>query len=103
MGYSPIIDQGRPRSQKPKRREKTKENKENLAVTSTDEDVFALPAPRTPVCGRKAARPNRTVPTTPNNNVTNRDKNRGELSSQISVTSHCTNFKKKYYIVLSLL
>lgn len=77
------MDQGRPRPQKPDRRERTKENKENLAVTSADGDLFALPAPRTPVCGRKAARTNKTVATTPNNNIANSDTNRGELNHLI--------------------
>ncbi|XP_052413872.1 maternal embryonic leucine zipper kinase [Carassius gibelio] len=65
--YSPIIEQGRPRQQKPERRERTRENKENLAVTGTDGDLFALPAPRTPMSSRKT-KSNRNVATTPNNN-----------------------------------
>ncbi|KAI7810637.1 maternal embryonic leucine zipper kinase [Triplophysa rosa] len=80
-GHSPYMDQGRPRPQKPEKRERTKENKENLAVTSADGDIFALPAPRTPVSGRKAARVNRTLATTPNNNITNNDTNRGAASA----------------------
>uniref|UniRef100_A0A9J7Z5Z4 Maternal embryonic leucine zipper kinase n=1 Tax=Cyprinus carpio carpio TaxID=630221 RepID=A0A9J7Z5Z4_CYPCA len=68
MCYSPIIEQGRPRQQKPERRERTRENKENLAVTGTDGDVFALPAPRTPMSSRKT-KSNRNVATTPNNNI----------------------------------
>uniref|UniRef100_A0A8C2CR70 Maternal embryonic leucine zipper kinase n=1 Tax=Cyprinus carpio TaxID=7962 RepID=A0A8C2CR70_CYPCA len=68
MCYSPIIEQGRPRQQKPERRDRTRENKENLAVTGTDGDVFALPAPRTPMSSRKT-KSNRNVATTPNNNI----------------------------------
>uniref|UniRef100_A0A8C1JMF9 Maternal embryonic leucine zipper kinase n=1 Tax=Cyprinus carpio TaxID=7962 RepID=A0A8C1JMF9_CYPCA len=68
MCNSPLIEQGRPRQQKPERRERTRENKENLAVTGTDGDVFALPAPRTPMSSRKT-KSNRNVATTPNNNI----------------------------------
>lgn len=85
------MDQGRNRPPKPEKRERTKENKENLAVTSADGDVFALPAPRTPVCGRKAGRANRTLATTPNNNITNNDTNRGELN-QLNTEYHLCNF-----------
>uniref|UniRef100_A0A671K9N0 Maternal embryonic leucine zipper kinase n=1 Tax=Sinocyclocheilus anshuiensis TaxID=1608454 RepID=A0A671K9N0_9TELE len=81
MGYSPITEQGRPRRQKPERRERTRENKENLAVTATDGDVFALPAPRTPMSSRKT-KSNRNVATTPNNNITttSSDANKGEFA-----------------------
>ncbi|KAL0203903.1 hypothetical protein M9458_001921, partial [Cirrhinus mrigala] len=74
IGYSPIIEQGRPRQQKPERRDRTRENKENLAVTGTDGDVFALPAPRTPMSSRKT-KSNRNVATTPNNNITTASSN----------------------------
>uniref|UniRef100_A0A8C2Q2P4 Maternal embryonic leucine zipper kinase n=1 Tax=Cyprinus carpio TaxID=7962 RepID=A0A8C2Q2P4_CYPCA len=88
IGYSPIIEQGRPRQQKPERRDRTRENKENLAVTGTDGDVFALPAPRTPMCSRKT-KSNRNVATTPNNNITttSSDAKKGELDNE-SVEHH---------------
>uniref|UniRef100_A0A672MGZ6 Maternal embryonic leucine zipper kinase n=1 Tax=Sinocyclocheilus grahami TaxID=75366 RepID=A0A672MGZ6_SINGR len=88
IGYSPIIEQGRPRQQKPERRDRTRQNKENLAVTGTDGDVFALPAPRTPMCSRKT-KSNRNVATTPNNNITttSSDANKGELDNE-SVEHH---------------
>ncbi|XP_051983181.1 maternal embryonic leucine zipper kinase [Xyrauchen texanus] len=77
IGHSPFIDQGRPRPHKPETRDGMRENKENLAMTSTNGDVFALPPPRTPMCSRKA-RHNRTKATTPNN-ITNMssDSNKG--------------------------
>uniref|UniRef100_A0A8C2H4A1 Maternal embryonic leucine zipper kinase n=1 Tax=Cyprinus carpio TaxID=7962 RepID=A0A8C2H4A1_CYPCA len=83
MCYSPIIEQGRPRQQKPERRDRTRENKENLAVTGTDGDVFALPAPRTPMSSRKT-KSNRNVATTPNNNIisTSSNANKGELDNE---------------------
>lgn len=83
IGQSPIIERGKPRPQKPERRDRTRENKENLAVNSSDRDVFALPAPRTPMSSRKATRSNRTVATTPNNNIinTSSDTNRGAASA----------------------
>uniref|UniRef100_A0A8C2GT37 Maternal embryonic leucine zipper kinase n=1 Tax=Cyprinus carpio TaxID=7962 RepID=A0A8C2GT37_CYPCA len=88
IGYSPITEQGRPRQQKPERRDRTRENKENLAVTGTDGDVFALPAPRTPMCSRKT-KSNRNVATTPNNNITttSSDAKKGELDNE-SVEHH---------------
>ncbi|XP_051994229.1 maternal embryonic leucine zipper kinase-like [Xyrauchen texanus] len=86
IGHSPFIDQGRPCPLKPERRDGTRENKENLAVTSADGDGFALPAPRTPMCSRKA-RTNRTA-TTPNNNITNTssDPNKGVGSASKEVS-----------------
>uniref|UniRef100_A0A8C1JPS6 Maternal embryonic leucine zipper kinase n=1 Tax=Cyprinus carpio TaxID=7962 RepID=A0A8C1JPS6_CYPCA len=83
MCNSPLIEQGRPRQQKPERRERTRENKENLAVTGTDGDVFALPAPRTPMSSRKT-KSNRNVATTPNNNIisTSSNANKGELDNE---------------------
>lgn len=87
IGYSPIIEHGRTRQQKPERRDRTKENKENV-VTGTDGDVFALPAPRTPMCNRKV-KSNRSVATTPNNNITNTssDSNKG-VGSATKEVSH---------------
>ncbi|XP_051561586.1 maternal embryonic leucine zipper kinase-like isoform X2 [Myxocyprinus asiaticus] len=86
IGHSPFIDQGRPRPLKPERRDGTRENKENLAVTSADGDGFALPAPRTPMCSRRA-RTNRTA-TTPNNDITNTSSNAnngvGSASKEVS-------------------
>ncbi|XDV14894.1 hypothetical protein PO909_015065 [Leuciscus waleckii] len=83
--YSPIIGHGRTHQQKSKRRGRTKENKENV-VTGTDGDVFALPAPRTPMCSRKV-KSNRTV-TTPNNNITytSSDTNKGPGSATKEVS-----------------
>ncbi|KAK6324416.1 hypothetical protein J4Q44_G00037580 [Coregonus suidteri] len=49
-------------------RERTTENKENVAVANKDADIFALPAPRSPVANRKATRPNKRVLTTPTHN-----------------------------------
>uniref|UniRef100_A0A8C2CSL2 non-specific serine/threonine protein kinase n=1 Tax=Cyprinus carpio TaxID=7962 RepID=A0A8C2CSL2_CYPCA len=87
MCYSPIIEQGRPRQQKPERRDRTRENKENLAVTGTDGDVFALPAPRTPMSSRKT-KSNRNVATTPNNNIistsSNANKGAGSATKEVS-------------------
>uniref|UniRef100_A0A8C2GSN4 Maternal embryonic leucine zipper kinase n=1 Tax=Cyprinus carpio TaxID=7962 RepID=A0A8C2GSN4_CYPCA len=95
IGYSPITEQGRPRQQKPERRDRTRENKENLAVTGTDGDVFALPAPRTPMCSRKT-KSNRNVATTPNNNITttSSDAKKGELDNE-SVEHHNNGQKRK--------
>uniref|UniRef100_A0A672MRE4 non-specific serine/threonine protein kinase n=1 Tax=Sinocyclocheilus grahami TaxID=75366 RepID=A0A672MRE4_SINGR len=89
MGYSPITEQGRPRRQKPERRERTRENKENLAVTATDGDVFALPAPRTPMSSRKT-KSNRNVATTPNNNITttSSDANKEMCNYVLNCISH---------------
>ncbi|XP_045578982.1 maternal embryonic leucine zipper kinase isoform X3 [Salmo salar] len=56
--------------------ERTNENKENVAVANKDADIFALPAPRTPVANRKANRPNKRVLTTPTHNNTNKVGNR---------------------------
>ncbi|XP_052366067.1 maternal embryonic leucine zipper kinase-like, partial [Oncorhynchus keta] len=52
--------------------ERTNENKENVAVANKDADIFALPAPRSPVANRKATRPNKRVLTTPTHNNTNK-------------------------------
>ncbi|KAK3507381.1 hypothetical protein QTP70_015795 [Hemibagrus guttatus] len=66
---SPIIDQAKPRPQNGEKRERTREDKENLAAHSTEGGVFALPAPITPASNRRG-RPNKTAPSTPvNNNV----------------------------------
>uniref|UniRef100_H2SD95 Maternal embryonic leucine zipper kinase n=1 Tax=Takifugu rubripes TaxID=31033 RepID=H2SD95_TAKRU len=50
-------------------RERTTENKENVAAHSKEVDLFALPPPRTPVSSKKNAR-QRNVLTTPNQNST---------------------------------
>ncbi|MCJ8749250.1 hypothetical protein PDJAM_G00174320 [Pangasius djambal] len=69
IGQSPIVDQAKPRPRNGEKRERTRENKENLAVPNADGGVFALPAPFTPASNRKS-RPNKMAPTTPvNNNV----------------------------------
>ncbi|XP_058240044.1 maternal embryonic leucine zipper kinase isoform X1 [Hemibagrus wyckioides] len=69
IGQSPIIDRAKLRPQNAEKRERTRENKENLAVHSADGGVFALPAPVTPVSNRRG-RPNKTAPSTPvNNNI----------------------------------
>uniref|UniRef100_A0A8K9X150 Maternal embryonic leucine zipper kinase n=1 Tax=Oncorhynchus mykiss TaxID=8022 RepID=A0A8K9X150_ONCMY len=53
-------------------RERTNENKENVAVANKDADIFALPAPRSPVANRKATQSNKRVLTTPTHNNTNK-------------------------------
>ncbi|XP_076879103.1 maternal embryonic leucine zipper kinase [Brachyhypopomus gauderio] len=71
IGYSPVIGQGKSRPRNGEKRQRARENKENLAVPDPDTNVFALPAPITPVANRKG-RPNKAAPTTPvNNNVLN--------------------------------
>ncbi|XP_035516512.1 maternal embryonic leucine zipper kinase [Morone saxatilis] len=50
-------------------RERTSENKENIAVQDKDVEIFALPPPWTPVSSKKNARPNKNVLTTPNQNA----------------------------------
>uniref|UniRef100_A0AAR2KUI3 Maternal embryonic leucine zipper kinase n=1 Tax=Pygocentrus nattereri TaxID=42514 RepID=A0AAR2KUI3_PYGNA len=66
---SPVIDQRKPRPRNTEKRERTRENKENLTVSSRDGNGFALPAPVTPVSSRKG-RPNKTAQSTPvNNNI----------------------------------
>lgn len=56
--------------QRPERRERGREQKENIGVPCRDVDAFALPAPPTPASSKKAARHNRNVLTTPNQNGT---------------------------------
>lgn len=51
-------------------REQTCEKKENIGVHGKDVDAFVLPAPRTPASSKKAARHNKNVLTTPNQNGT---------------------------------
>ncbi|XP_075886653.1 maternal embryonic leucine zipper kinase [Nelusetta ayraudi] len=51
-------------------REQTCEKKENIGVHAKDVDAFVLPAPRTPASSKKAARHNKNVLTTPNQNGT---------------------------------
>uniref|UniRef100_A0A8K9XY55 Maternal embryonic leucine zipper kinase n=1 Tax=Oncorhynchus mykiss TaxID=8022 RepID=A0A8K9XY55_ONCMY len=53
-------------------RERTNENKENVAVANKDADIFALPAPRSPVANRKATQSNKRFLTTPTHNNTNK-------------------------------
>lgn len=64
-------------------REQTSENKENIAAHGKDVDIFVLPPPRTPVSGKKNARPNKNVLTTPNQNGT--DTNAVSPKSKISL------------------
>ncbi|KAF4071647.1 hypothetical protein AMELA_G00275720 [Ameiurus melas] len=72
IGQSPIVDRAKARPRDGEKRERARENKENLVVTDTDGGVFALPAPVTPASNRKS-RTNRTAQTTPvNNNVIRR-------------------------------
>ncbi|XP_028833564.1 maternal embryonic leucine zipper kinase [Denticeps clupeoides] len=55
----------------PERRDRSKENKENLGTPTPGGDVFALPAPRTPIISKRN-RPNKAAPVTPKNvHVTN--------------------------------
>ncbi|XP_030644066.1 maternal embryonic leucine zipper kinase [Chanos chanos] len=67
---SPGLNQEKPHAYRQDRRNRTRENKENIAVTVTSDDGFALPAPRTPLTNRKG-RAQKTVPTTPSNNYAN--------------------------------
>ncbi|GAA6214694.1 maternal embryonic leucine zipper kinase [Lates japonicus] len=70
--YSPTPERGRTTAQhrqERRDRERTCENKENIAVQEKDVDIFALPPPRTPVSSKKNARPNKNVLTTPNQNA----------------------------------
>lgn len=72
FAYSPTPERGRTTAQhrqERRDRERTCENKENIAVQEKDVDIFALPPPRTPVSSKKNARPNKNVLTTPNQNA----------------------------------
>uniref|UniRef100_A0AAY5EQ60 Maternal embryonic leucine zipper kinase n=1 Tax=Electrophorus electricus TaxID=8005 RepID=A0AAY5EQ60_ELEEL len=53
VGSAPGPRQGKPRPQNHEKRERTKEDKENLLVPAPDGNVFALPAPLTPAAIRK--------------------------------------------------
>nr|XP_046193217.1 maternal embryonic leucine zipper kinase-like isoform X1 [Oncorhynchus gorbuscha]XP_046193218.1 maternal embryonic leucine zipper kinase-like isoform X1 [Oncorhynchus gorbuscha] len=68
----PIALHHRHQERRDRCRERTNENKENVAVANKDADIFALPAPRSPVANRKATRPNKRVLTTPTHNNTNK-------------------------------
>uniref|UniRef100_A0A674DPS7 Maternal embryonic leucine zipper kinase n=1 Tax=Salmo trutta TaxID=8032 RepID=A0A674DPS7_SALTR len=68
----PITHHHRRQERRDRGLERTNENKENVAVANKDADIFALPAPRTPVANRKATRPNKRVLTTPTHNNTNK-------------------------------
>uniref|UniRef100_A0A8C7II38 Maternal embryonic leucine zipper kinase n=1 Tax=Oncorhynchus kisutch TaxID=8019 RepID=A0A8C7II38_ONCKI len=68
----PIAHHHRHQERRDRSRERTNENKENVAVANKDADIFALPAPRSPVANRKATRPNKRVLTTPTRNNTNK-------------------------------
>uniref|UniRef100_A0AAZ3RVZ1 non-specific serine/threonine protein kinase n=1 Tax=Oncorhynchus tshawytscha TaxID=74940 RepID=A0AAZ3RVZ1_ONCTS len=68
----PIAHHHRHQERRDRCRERTNENKENVAVANKDADIFALPAPRSPVANRKATRPNKRVLTTPTHNNTNK-------------------------------
>ncbi|XP_071779359.2 maternal embryonic leucine zipper kinase [Centroberyx gerrardi] len=73
-GHSPNLERERvtPHRRQERRdreRERTSENKENIAVPEKDVDIFALPPPRTPVTNKKNARPTKNVLTTPTQNV----------------------------------
>uniref|UniRef100_A0A4W5LPG7 Maternal embryonic leucine zipper kinase n=1 Tax=Hucho hucho TaxID=62062 RepID=A0A4W5LPG7_9TELE len=67
----PITHNHRRQERRDRGRERTNENKENVAMANKDADIFALPAPRSPVANRKATRPNKRVLTTPTHNNTN--------------------------------
>ncbi|XP_064872440.1 LOW QUALITY PROTEIN: maternal embryonic leucine zipper kinase-like [Oncorhynchus nerka] len=68
----PIAHHHRHQERRERCRERTNENKENVALANKDADIFALPAPRSPVANRKATRPNKRVLTTPTRNNTNK-------------------------------
>lgn len=57
------------KERKDRNRERTVENKENIALHDKDVDIFVLPPPRTPVSSKKNARHNKNVLTTPNQNA----------------------------------
>ncbi|TSN95718.1 Maternal embryonic leucine zipper kinase [Bagarius yarrelli] len=65
---SPLTDQTKARPRNVVKRERTKENKENVAAPNSQGAVFALPAPVTPASNRKS-RPNKTTMTPVNNNI----------------------------------
>ncbi|XP_031416153.1 maternal embryonic leucine zipper kinase [Clupea harengus] len=80
-------DKTHPRKQE--RHDGSRENKENMAVTNTSGDVFALPAPRTPAIGRKGRSKNAS--STPNSCISNtgadigsacKDQSRGRAQDQ---------------------
>lgn len=71
-GNSPTPERGRTAAhhrQERRDRDKTTENKENIAVQEKDAEKFLLPPPQTPVSSKKNARPTKNVLTTPNQNV----------------------------------
>uniref|UniRef100_A0A673C9N4 Maternal embryonic leucine zipper kinase n=1 Tax=Sphaeramia orbicularis TaxID=375764 RepID=A0A673C9N4_9TELE len=71
-GHSPTPERGRTAAhhrQERRDRDKTRENKENIAVQEKDAEKFLLPPPHTPVSSKKNARPAKNVLTTPNQNV----------------------------------
>ncbi|XP_049328394.1 maternal embryonic leucine zipper kinase isoform X2 [Astyanax mexicanus] len=86
VGQSPIINQGKPHPRNSEKRERTRENKENLSAPSRDGSGFALPAPVTPVVGRRG-RSNKMAQTTPinNNNVINMTETPKESSRRRAV------------------
>uniref|UniRef100_A0A3Q3WBX2 non-specific serine/threonine protein kinase n=1 Tax=Mola mola TaxID=94237 RepID=A0A3Q3WBX2_MOLML len=57
------------KERKDRNRERTVENKENIALHDKDVDIFVLPPPRTPVSSKKNTRHNKNVLTTPNQNA----------------------------------
>lgn len=68
-GQSPIVDRAKARPRDGEKRERARENKENLAVTDADGGVFALPAPVTPASNRKSRTDRKAQMTPVNNNV----------------------------------
>ncbi|XP_074540808.1 maternal embryonic leucine zipper kinase [Halichoeres trimaculatus] len=76
-GYSPTPERGRTTKtttqQRQERRvrdqERISENKENVTAQEKDDEMFALPPPRTPASNKKNSRPNKNVLTTPNQNT----------------------------------
>uniref|UniRef100_A0AAY5L163 Maternal embryonic leucine zipper kinase n=1 Tax=Esox lucius TaxID=8010 RepID=A0AAY5L163_ESOLU len=59
-------------------REQSNKNKENVAVASKDSDIFALPAPRSPLPSRKTTTTNKNVLTTPTHNIMNHSGRRAD-------------------------
>uniref|UniRef100_A0A674DQM2 Maternal embryonic leucine zipper kinase n=1 Tax=Salmo trutta TaxID=8032 RepID=A0A674DQM2_SALTR len=96
----PITHHHRRQERRDRGLERTNENKENVAVANKDADIFALPAPRTPVANRKATRPNKRVLTTPTHNNTNKVGNKAQYN--VTLTSQ-TNPDQVLNQILSIL
>uniref|UniRef100_H3BW05 Maternal embryonic leucine zipper kinase n=1 Tax=Tetraodon nigroviridis TaxID=99883 RepID=H3BW05_TETNG len=72
-------------------RERTAENKENVAAQDRDVDLFALPPPRTPASSRKNARQKNAL-TSPNHNAS------GAKDVFLGVNSASKDYNKKAFV-----